>query len=142
MKNSSPITILWVEDDPADVRLTQETFKEFKMVNNFTILNNGGDVLKFLRKEDLYKEASTPDLIILDLNLPRKNGIEILAEIRADETFTDIPVGVLTSSTSEIDIINIYNLKSNFYLTKPVEFFEFIKIITSLPSFGLAIVNN
>jgi len=135
-----PITILLVEDNPGDVRLVQETFREGKVCNNLEITRDGVEAMAFLRREGQFVGAPRPDLILLDLNLPRKNGSEVLAEIKADEKLKRIPVVILTASQAEEDIVKAYNLYANCYLTKPIDLDQFINLVNAIKSFWLSIV--
>lgn len=117
---SKPIEILLVEDSPADVRLTQEALKDSGLDYNLSITNDGVEAMAFLRKEGENSQAPTPDVILLDLNMPRKNGHEVLEEIQADSKLSEIPVVVLTVSQDEQDVLRALNLKMNYYITKPV----------------------
>ena len=135
-----PIEILLVEDNPADVRLTVEALKEEKIYNNLHVVTDGVEAIAFLRREGKYAKAVRPDLIFLDLNLPRKDGREVLKEIKSDDNLKAIPVVVLTISKSEEDIIKSYNLHANCYITKPVDLNQFIKVIRSVQEFWLSIV--
>jgi chemotaxis family two-component system response regulator Rcp1 len=135
-----PITILLVEDNPGDVRLVQETFREGKVCNNLEITRDGVEAMAFLRHEGQFASAPRPDLILLDLNLPRKNGSEVLAEIKADEKLKRIPVVILTASQAEEDIVKAYDLYANCYLTKPIDLDQFISLVNAIKSFWLSIV--
>ena len=135
-----PIEILLIEDNPGDVRLTVEALKEAKVINNLTVLKDGVEALAFLRREGPYAAAKRPHLILLDLNLPRKDGREVLAHIKADETLKRIPVVVLTTSEDEQDVLRSYNLHANCYVTKPVDLDRFIKVVRSIEDFWLGIV--
>lgn len=135
-----PIDILLVEDNPGDVRLTQEVLKDSKVRNNLIIANNGDEALACLRKQGKYKGIPRPDLILLDLNLPVKDGREVLALIKADSDFKRIPVVILTTSKAEEDILKTYNLHANCYVTKPVDLEQFVGVVKSLEDFWLAIV--
>jgi CheY-like chemotaxis protein len=130
------ITILLVEDDPGDVVLVREAFEHDKMRNELRVASDGVDALEQLRNPDL----SLPDLILLDLNLPRKDGREVLAEIRADERLTAIPVVVLTTSDAETDILRSYELHANAYVTKPVDLHAFLGVVREIDNFFLAVV--
>ena len=132
-----PISILLIEDNPGDVRLTQEALKEGKILNQITVVEDGVEAMGYLRKKD---NQNRPDLIMLDLNLPRMNGREVLAAIKADETLRRIPVVVLTTSDSEQDILNSYNLHANCYVTKPVDLEQFIHVVRSIEDFWLTVV--
>jgi two-component system, chemotaxis family, response regulator Rcp1 len=135
-----PVEILLVEDNPGDVRLTKEALKEAKVINNLTVLKDGVEALAFLRREGTYDNAAPPHLILLDLNLPRKDGREVLAEIKADEKLKRIPVVVLTTSQDEQDVFKSYNLHANCYVTKPVDLEQFMTVVKSIEDFWLGIV--
>jgi CheY-like chemotaxis protein len=135
-----PIEILLVEDNPADVRLTTEMLKEEKSYNNLHVVSDGVEAMAFLRKEGKYAKAVRPDLILLDLNLPKKDGREVLKEIKEDEDLKIIPVVVLTVSKAEEDILKSYKLHANCYITKPVDLKQFIIVAKSIQDFWLAIV--
>ena len=136
----SPIDILLVEDNPGDVVLTQEALEEGKIRNRLTVAEDGVEALALLRREGQYQEAPRPDLILLDLNLPRKDGREVLADIKADEQLRRIPVVVLTTSKAEEDILKTYDLHANCYITKPVDLDQFIEVIKSIDDFWLTVV--
>ena len=138
--DSGPIEILLVEDNPGDVRLTKEALKEGRFANRINVAVDGFEAMAFLRREGKYANASRPDLILLDLNLPKKNGREVLAEIKADSNLKRIPVVVLTSSQAEKDIVATYNLHANCYITKPVDFEQFICVVRSIEDFWFAVV--
>lgn len=135
-----PVQILLVEDNPGDVRLTREVLKEGKIKNELSIAIDGEEAILFLRKSGKYKDAVTPDLILLDLNLPKKDGREVLAEIKSDPKLKHIPVIVLTTSAAEQDILNTYAHHANCYITKPVDFKQFANVVQSIESFWLVIV--
>jgi chemotaxis family two-component system response regulator Rcp1 len=135
-----PIEILLVEDSPGDVRLTQEALRDAKVHNNLSVVSDGVEALAFLRREGTYAEVSQPDLILLDLNLPKKDGREVLAEIKRDPVLKRIPVVVLTTSEAEQDILESYELHANCYVTKPVDLDQFIRVVRSIEDFWLAIV--
>jgi two-component system response regulator len=135
-----PIEILLVEDNPRDVELTMEAFKDSKIFSSIHVANDGQAALDFLRQEGKYKDSPRPDLILLDLNLPRKEGREVLAEIKIDEKLKRIPVVVLTSSKAEEDILKSYNLHANCYITKPIDLHQFIKVVRSVEDFWFTIV--
>ena len=135
-----PVEILLVEDNPGDVRLTKEALREAKVINNLTVLKDGVEALAFLRRQGIYDNAATPHLILLDLNLPRKDGREVLAEIKADEKLKRIPVVVLTTSQDEQDVFKSYNLHANCYVTKPVDLEQFMTVVKSIEDFWLGIV--
>ena len=135
-----PVDILLVEDNPGDVRLTRELLKESKIHNNLTVVDNGEDALVFLRRGAKYANATPPDLILLDLNLPRKNGAEVLASIKNDPALRRIPVVILTSSKAEEDIARAYDLHANCYVSKPVGLEQFAAVVKSIDDFWLSIV--
>ena len=140
MNPVNPIDILLVEDSPADVRLTREALKEAKVLNTLHVVEDGVAALAFLRKEGQYALQSNPDLILLDLNLPKKDGREVLAEIKQDEKLKRIPVVVLTTSRAEEDVVRSYNLHANAYVTKPVDLKQFLEVIRAIEAFWLAVV--
>jgi len=135
-----PIEILMVEDNPGDVRLTVEALKEAKVRNNLHTAEDGVEALAFLRREGRYAEAPRPDLVLLDLNLPKKNGREVLAEIKNDPDLRRIPVVILTVSQAEQDIVKSYNLHANCYITKPVDLDQFLEVVKSIENFWLTVV--
>ena len=135
-----PIEILLVEDNPGDVRLTQEALKEAKVRNNLHVVEDGVEALAFLRQEGQYADAPRPDLILLDLNLPKKDGREVLADIKADDELKRIPVVILTVSKAEEDILKTYNLHANCYITKPVNLDQFLAVVKSIEGFWLTVV--
>lgn len=135
-----PIEILLVEDNPGDVRLTVEALKDSKLRNNLSVVSDGVRALAFLRREAPYTDAPRPDLILLDLNLPRKDGREVLEEIKQDDNLKRIPVVVLTTSNDEVDIIASYNRHANCYITKPVDLNRFIQIVKKIEDFWFYIV--
>ncbi|MEW6737659.1 MAG: response regulator [Acidobacteriota bacterium] len=139
-KESTPIDILLVEDNPGDVRLTKEALKEAKVYNNLSVVMDGIEALEFLRKRGQYVNAFTPDLILLDLNLPKKDGREVLVEIKEDKQLRYIPVVVLTTSDAEQDIIKTYYAHANCYITKPVDLEKFITVVESIENFWFTIV--
>lgn len=138
--NSRKIEILLVEDNPGDARLTLEAFKEGRVLNNFNVVKDGVEALEYLRREGMHKDAVQPDLILLDLNLPRKDGREVLDEIKADERLKKIPVIVLTTSAAEEDIARAYTRHANCYITKPVDLDQFLRVVHSIESFWLTLV--
>jgi len=140
MSDFKPIEILLVEDNPGDVELTKEALKESKMQNNLSIVENGEEATEFLFKRGKYKDTLTPDLILLDLNLPKKDGREVLAEIKADPVLRRIPVVVLTTSEAEQDIIKAYDHHANCYIKKPVDFNKFITVVQKIEDFWFSIV--
>jgi chemotaxis family two-component system response regulator Rcp1 len=135
-----PIEILYVEDNPGDIRLTKEALKEYKVRNNLHVATDGVEAMAFLRKEGKYANAPYPDLILLDLNLPRKDGREVLAEVKADPSLKRIPVVVVTISQAEEDIVKTYNLHANCYITKPVNLDKFLEVVKAIEEFWLTIV--
>ncbi len=136
----SPIEILLVEDNPGDVRLTREALKQGKVLNNLHVVDNGEAALDFLYRRGAYPDAVRPDVILLDLNLPRKDGREVLAVIKIDEALRRIPVVILTTSRAEEDILKAYNLNANCYITKPVDFEQFSNVVKTIEEFWFAIV--
>lgn len=134
------IQVLLVEDNPGDVRLTKEALKEGKLLNQLTVVGDGVEALSFLRKEGKYADALQPELILLDLNLPKKDGREVLAEIKADPNLRRIPVVVLTTSSAEEDILKIYDLHANCYITKPVDLEQFMGVVKSIEDFWVSVV--
>lgn len=139
-KPCMPVEILLVEDNPVDVMLTQETMKHVKIANNLHVTVDGEDALEFLRRKGKYAVAVRPDIILLDLNLPKKDGREVLAEIKADADLRSIPVVVLTTSDSDEDILKSYQLYANCYITKPVNMTQFTKVVKSIEDFWFTIV--
>jgi two-component system, chemotaxis family, response regulator Rcp1 len=135
-----PIDILLVEDNAADVRLTQEVFSDSKVRNHLMVASNGEEALACLRRQGKFKANARPDLILLDLNLPIKDGREVLAEIKADPNLKRIPVVILTTSKAEEDILKTYNLHANCYITKPVDLEQFVTVVRYIEDFWLAIV--
>lgn len=134
------IDILLVEDNPGDVRLAKEALKESKVMNKLYVVEDGVEAMSFLRRQDKYADAPYPDLILLDLNLPRKSGREVLVEIKTDENLKRIPVVVLTVSRAEEDILRSYNNYANCYITKPLDFNQFMEVTKSIEDFWLTIV--
>jgi CheY-like chemotaxis protein len=135
-----PVEILLVEDSPSDVDLTREALEDAKVRNNLSVVNDGVEALAFLRRQGQYANAPRPDLILLDLNMPRKDGREVLAEIKEDPQLRRIPVVILTTSEAEQDVLRSYNLHANCYVTKPVDLDRFVTVVRSIESFWLAIV--
>ncbi len=136
----NPIHILLVEDNPADIRLTQEVFKDGKIKNTLSVTMDGEDAMLFLRKRGKYEKVETPDLVLLDLNLPKKDGRTVLAEIKSDHILKFIPVIILTTSAAEQDILNTYSNHANCYIMKPVDLSQFITVVRSIEDFWLSIV--
>jgi chemotaxis family two-component system response regulator Rcp1 len=137
---SKAVEILLVEDSPADVALTQEALEDSKLSNNLYIVNDGEEALAFLHNEGKYATMPKPDLILLDLNLPKKTGLEVLREVKNDESLRLIPVVIMTVSKDEKDIVESYRLNANCYIQKPVKFGEFIEIVKSIEDFWFSIV--
>lgn len=137
IRKTRPINILLIEDNPGDVRLTQEAFKEGRLSINLDITMDGVEAIKYLRKQEKYAQAVTPDLILLDLNLPKRDGREVLKEIKMDSDLKRIPVVILTTSNAEQDILKSYNLHVNCYINKPVDFDKFFDIIQKIEDFWL-----
>ncbi len=135
-----PIRILLVEDNPGDVQLTREALRENKVANELFVARDGEEALRFLRHEGTFQKEPRPDLILLDLNLPRKDGREVLAEIKDDPNLRRIPVVILTTSKAEIDILRAYDLHVNCYVTKPLNLDRFLEVVRSIESFWLSIV--
>lgn len=135
-----PIDILLVEDNPGDARLAVEALREGKMLNEIRVVTDGVEAMDFLRRQGKHKAAPRPDLILLDLNLPKKDGREVLAEIKADENLRRIPVVVLTVSKAEEDILQTYNLHANCFISKPIDLDQFFKVMRSIEEFWLNIV--
>jgi len=139
-RQGKPIEILLVEDNPGDVRLTQEALKDAKVLNKLHVVNDGIDAMAFLRQRGKYLNTVRPDLVLLDLNLPRKDGREVLAEIKVDPDLKRIPVVILTMSKAEEDIIKTYELHANCYITKPVDLGRFLEVVKSIKDFWLTVV--
>ena len=135
-----PIIILMVEDNPGDVRLTQEALRDGKVHNTMYVVEDGVEAIDFLRRQGKHANAPRPDLILLDLNLPKKDGREVLAEIKEDTNLKRIPVVILTTSTAEEDIIKSYDLHANCYITKPVGLEQFLTVVKSINGFWLEVV--
>jgi CheY-like chemotaxis protein len=135
-----PVEILLVEDNPADVRLTREALSSHRLWNNLSVAKDGVEAMAYLRREGKFAAAVRPDLILLDLNLPKKDGRQVLAEIKADANLMRIPVIVLTTSDAEEDILETYGLHANCYVTKPVDLKQFMKVVKSIEDFWIAIV--
>ncbi len=135
-----PVEILLVEDNPADARLVVEVFKDFQIKNHIYVVEDGVAAMDYLNKKDEYNKVSRPDIILLDLNLPRKDGREVLKEIKEDENLRCIPVVILTTSSAKEDIIKTYSNHANCYITKPVDFDQFLKVVQSIENFWLTVV--
>ena len=139
-KGGAPIEILLVEDNPGDVRLTQEAVREAKIRNTLNVVTDGEQAIAYVRQQGVYSDRLRPDLILLDLNLPRKDGREVLQDLKSDPDLHRIPVVVLTSSAAEQDILRTYDLYANAYVTKPVDLEQFMHVVSSIQDFWLNIV--
>ncbi|GIG27920.1 response regulator [Cellulomonas marina] len=139
-QGSRPVEVLLVEDDSGDVLMTREAFEDNKLRNRLTVVPDGVSALEYLRKEGPHADAPTPDLVLLDLNLPRKSGREVLDEMKRDETLRSIPVVVLTTSEAEEDVRSSYALHANAYVTKPVDFDRFIEVVRQIDEFFVEVV--
>jgi CheY-like chemotaxis protein len=137
---TNPINILLVEDNPADARLIKEVFKDTKTKNRLYVVKDGVEAMAFLNQEVDYVDIPRPDVILLDLNLPRKDGREVLKELKEDNILKRVPIVILTTSSAEEDIIKTYNNHANCYITKPVDFDQFLKVINSIEDFWLSVV--
>ncbi|MCX6543697.1 MAG: response regulator [Acidobacteria bacterium] len=135
-----PIEILLIEDNPGDVDLTREGLAGFKVLNTLHVAADGIEAMDFLRRTGQYADVPRPDLILLDLNLPRKNGREVLAEVKSDDELRRIPIVILTTSKEEEDILRSYNLHANCYITKPIDLTQFINVVHSIEDFWLTVV--
>ncbi|MBD1929675.1 response regulator [Trichocoleus sp. FACHB-90] len=135
-----PVEILLVEDNEGDIRLTKEAFRESMVWNHMNVVKDGAEALAFLRREGKYTDAIRPGIILLDLNLPKRSGIEVLEEIKRDDELKHIPVVVLTSSQAEQDILNSYNFHANCFITKPLDLEQFLQVVQSIKDFWLTIV--
>jgi CheY-like chemotaxis protein len=137
---AEPIDVLLVEDDPGDVLMTQEAFKDYKIANTLTVVTNGEDAIAYLRKEGRFADVRTPDLVLLDLNLPRRDGREVLRDVKGDPELRRIPVVVLTTSDAEEDILASYDLHANAYVRKPVDFEQFVAAVRAIDDFFITVV--
>lgn len=137
---SQPIEVLLVEDDPGDVLMTQEAFADYKIANRLTVVTNGEDAIAYLRKQGRYAEVPTPDLVLLDLNLPRRDGREVLRDVKGDPELRRIPVVVLTTSEAEEDVLASYDLHANAYVRKPVDFDQFVTAVRAIDDFFITVV--
>lgn len=135
-----PIEVLLVEDDPGDVLLIREAFEFNKVHNNLNVVSDGEQALAYLRREGEHADANRPDLVLLDLNLPRKDGREVLAEVKQDADLRTIPIVVLTTSEAEEDVLKSYQLHANAYVTKPVDFERFVSIVRQIDDFFVSVV--
>jgi CheY-like chemotaxis protein len=138
--NTRPVEILLVEDNPGDARLTIEAMREAKVHNRMHVVEDGIEAMEFLRRQGRYGDAPRPDLILLDLNLPKKDGREVLAEVKTDPALKRIPVVVLTTSRAEEDVLRAYDLHANCYVTKPVDLAQFMKIVAQIDEFWVKVV--
>jgi CheY-like chemotaxis protein len=139
-QDGTPVEVLLVEDDAGDVLMTREAFEDHKVSNHLTVVSDGAEALAYLRREGVYANAVRPDLILLDLNLPRRDGREVLEEVKQDEELGQIPVVVLTTSSADEDILRSYQLHANAYVTKPVDFERFIDVIRQIDQFFVTVV--
>jgi CheY-like chemotaxis protein len=137
---AAPIEVLLVEDDPGDVLMTREAFADHMVGNRLTVVSDGAEALAYLHREGEFADAPRPDLILLDLNLPRRDGREVLADIKADEELQQIPVVVLTTSQAEEDVLRSYQLHANAYVAKPVDFEAFINVVRQIAQFFVSVV--
>ena len=135
-----PVEILLVEDSPADVLITREAFRDARLLNEMHVVEDGVQAMEFLHRAGVYASAPRPDLILLDLNLPRKNGREVLTEVKADPDLKSIPIVILSTSNADEDILNAYDLHANCYVVKPVGFENFYKAVQSIQSFWFHVV--
>ena len=136
-----PVEILLIEDNPGDIRLTQEVLNEAKVLNTLSVVKDGAKAMAYLRREEEFADAIRPDLILLDLNLPKKDGREILDEIKKDPDLKRIPVVILTTSSAEQDILKSYDKYANAYITKPIDLGQFVDVVRSIEHFWLSIVD-
>jgi CheY-like chemotaxis protein len=137
---AAPIEVLLVEDDPGDVLMTQEAFKDYKIANTLSVVTNGEDAIAYLRKHGRFADVPTPDLVLLDLNLPRRDGREVLREVKGDEELRRIPIVVLTTSDAEEDVMSSYDLHANAYVRKPVDFEQFVAAVRAIDDFFITVV--
>ena len=135
-----PVEIFLVEDSQGDIDLIREVLEESKLKNTLTVAVDGEEALNYLKRKGRYANATRPDLVILDLNLPKKDGREVLAEMKSSPDLKSIPVVIMTTSREEEDILNMYNLHANCYITKPIDFMQFIKVVRSIEDFWFTIV--
>jgi len=139
-KKARPVEILLVEDNDGDVFLTRKAFEKAKILNNITVASDGEEALEFLRKQNAHTNAARPDIILLDINLPKKNGKEVLAEIKEDASLRRIPVVVLTSSKAEQDIVKTYDLHASSYIVKPIDITQFQNVVSAIEDFWFSVV--
>jgi len=140
MENLTPLEILLIEDDPGDVELTKEAMEDSKLFTHLHVVEDGEEAMAFLKREGQYADAPKPDLILLDLNLPRKDGRQVLKEVKEDSDLKVIPVVILTTSSAEEDILRSYRLGANCYVTKPVGLEQFIKVVEAIDNFWFTVV--
>ena len=140
MGDADVVEVLLIEDDPGDVLMTREAFEENKVANRLTVMSDGVAAMSYLRQEGVHADAPTPDLVLLDLNLPRMDGREVLAAMKSDEVLRRIPVVVLTTSEAEEDVLRSYYLHANAYVTKPVDFERFIDVVRQIDDFFVSVV--
>jgi CheY-like chemotaxis protein len=140
VERPDPIEVLLVEDDPGDVLLIREAFQDNKVANRLHVVEDGVEALEFMRRQGRHAEAPRPDLVLLDLNLPRKDGREVLAEVKEDGELRSIPIVVLTTSQAEEDVLRSYELHANAYVTKPVDFDRFIGVVRQIDQFFVSVV--
>ena len=140
-KSCQTVEVLLVEDNPGDIRLTEEAFKDGKICNHLNVVRDGVEAMTFLHRKGPYANAPRPDLILLDLNLPKKDGRDVLAEIKVEEDLKQIPVVVLTTSNAEKDIVKTSHHHASCYIIKPVDFAQFIAVVKLIEDFGLSIIN-
>jgi CheY-like chemotaxis protein len=138
--NAELISVLLVDDDPGDVLLVKEAFEDHKVGNVLSVVSDGVEAMRYVRREGSYADVARPDLMLLDLNLPRKSGIEVLSEIKNDPALSTIPIVVLTTSEAEEDIVRAYKLHANAYITKPVDFEQFSQIVHQIDDFFIGLV--
>jgi len=141
-QDSTPVSVLLVEDDPGDVLMTREAFEDFTIDNTLHVVGDGVEAMAFLHREGIFAEAPTPDLVLLDLNLPRMDGREVLAAIKNDAALRQIPVVVLTTSEAEEDVLCSYQLHANAYVTKPVDFQRFVDVVRAIDDFFVTVVRR
>ena len=140
LRSSRPIEILLVEDDPGDVLITQEAFNDYRIANRLTVVSNGEDAIAYMRKQGRFAGVATPDLVLLDLNLPRRDGREVLRDMKEDAELRRTPVVVLTTSEAEEDVIAAYDLHANAYVRKPVDFDQFVAAVRAIDDFFITVV--
>jgi len=142
VQDATPVSVLLIEDDPGDVLMTREAFEDFTVANTLHVVCDGVEAMAFLRHENRYADVPTPDLVLLDLNLPRMDGREVLAAIKNDEVLRQIPVVVLTTSEAKEDVLRSYQLHANAYVTKPVDFQRFVDVVRAIDDFFVTVVRR